>query len=180
MVRVRIGENAEGCRRVFRRMRMRRHTLSILAQLAVVALSACATTVDRAGEVAALEALHASVLEAHRRGDVGAWMAHEADTVVSANRGVISFPSAEERRTRRERYLSATTFDVYRDLRPPIVTVSEDGTLGWVIAEVEIKGTISSEGGERTPVEGIWAWIELYEKQEGVWKAVGNVSNRRP
>ncbi len=159
---------------------MRRFTLLTLAQLAIVASSGCATSVDRAGEIAALEAMHASVLEAHRRGDIDAWMAHEADTVVSANRGVISFPTAEERRSRRERYLSATTFDVYRDLRPPIVMVSEDGTLGWVIAEVEIKGTTASEGGGRTPVEGVWAWIELYEKRDGVWKAVGNVSNRRP
>ena len=159
---------------------MRRYTVLLLTQLAAVASIGCATNVDREVDIAALEALHASVLEAHRSGDIDAWMAQEADTVVSANRGVISFPSREERRSRRERYLNATTFDVYRDLRPPIVMVSEDGTLGWVIAEVEMKGTISSEGGAGTPVEGIWAWIELYEKQDGVWKAVGNVSNRRP
>ena len=54
------------------------------------------------------------------------------------------------------------------------------GSLGWVIAEVEIKGTRTSDDGESMPVEAIWAWIELYEKREGVWKAVGNVSNRRP
>jgi len=161
-------------------MRIRGYTLLMLVQLAVVTTSGCATVVDREVEVAALAALHASVLEAHRRGDVDAWMAQEADTVVSANRGAISFSSREERRTRRERYLSSTTFDVYRDLRPPVVMVSEDGTLGWVIAEVEIKGTSSSGEGQQIPVEGIWAWIELYEKREGAWKAVGNVSNRRP
>lgn len=159
---------------------MRRFTVLLLVQLGAFALSGCATNVDRETDIAALEALHASVLEAHRSGDIDAWMAHEADTVVSANRGVISFPGREERRIRRERYLKATSFDVYRDLRPPIVMTSEDGTLGWVIAEVEMRGTTSSDGGARTPVEGIWAWIELYEKQKGVWKAVGNVSNRRP
>ncbi len=159
---------------------MRKYTILLLIQLAVVASIGCATNKDREADIAALEAMHAGVLEAHRSGDIGAWMAQEADTVVSANRGVISFSSHEERRTRRERYLNTTTFDVYRDLRPPIVMVSEDGTLGWVIAEVEMKGTASSAGGARTPVEAIWAWIELYEKRAGVWKAVGNVSNRRP
>ena len=148
--------------------------------LALLALSGCATGVDRQAEISALEALHAGVLEAHRSGDIDSWMAQEAETVVSANRGAISFSDSEQRRSRREGYLDAVEFDVYRDLRPPIVMVSDDGTLGWVIAEVEIKGTMASDAGERTPVESIWAWIELYEKRGGVWKAVGNVSNRRP
>ena len=161
-------------------MQMRRYIMLLLAQLAVIALVGCAAQVDRDADIAALEALHASVLEAHLSGDIDGWMAQEADTVVSANRGVISFSSKEERRSRREGYLSSTAFDVYDDLRPPVVMVSEDGTLGWVIAEVEMKGTASSEEGESTPFEAIWAWIELYEKQDGEWKAVGNVSNRRP
>ena len=161
-------------------MATRKYAALLLTQLAVICSAGCATTVDRDADIAALEALHASVLEVHRNGDVDAWMNQEAETVISANRGVISFPSREERRARREGYLSSTTFDVYRDLRPPVVMVSEDGTLGWVVAEVEMKGTSSSEDGALTPVQGIWAWIELYEKQNGVWKAVGNVSNERP
>ncbi len=108
--------------------------------------------------------MHGNILEAHRAGDVGAWMATETDTVVSANRGEVSFSSATERRAGRDRYLSSTTFSVYQDLRPPLVMVSEDGTLGWVIAEVEIKGMHSSEGMADEPVEGIWAWVEFYEK----------------
>lgn len=152
----------------------------VLSLLAALAASGCSKSVDREGEIAELAALHASVLEAHRSGDVDAWMANEADTVVSANRGVVSFPVASERRSKRTGYLGATTFSEYRDLRPPLVKVSEDGTLGWVIAEVEIKGTFSLETGDDVPVDGIWAWIELYEKRAGVWKGVGNVSNRRP
>ncbi len=34
--------------------------------------------------------------------------------------------------------------------------------------------------GVETPVDAIWAWIELYEKQLGTWRLIGNVSNRRP
>ena len=159
---------------------MRRYRLLTLLAIAAIANSGCVTVETGDDDIAALTALHTSVLEAHRRGDVDAWLAQEADTVVSANRGQISFSSADERRARREPYLNATTFDVYRDLRPPIVKVSDDGTLGWVIAEVEMKGSSVSDDGEPVPFEAIWAWIELYEKQDGAWKAVGNVSNRRP
>ena len=161
-------------------MLMRRYTLLTLLSVTAVVSGGCVTIESGDSDVAALKALHENVLEFHRQGNVDAWMAQEADNVVSANRGTISFTSAEERRARREPYLSSTSFDVYRDLRPPVIRVSDDGTLGWVIAEVEMKGSAVSDDGERVPFEAIWAWIELYEKQGGAWKAVGNVSNRRP
>ena len=157
----------------------RRVALTLLS-FAVLTNSGCVTIETGDNDIAALRTLHENVLEFHRQGNVDAWMAQEADIVVSANRGQISFTNADERRARREPYLNATTFDVYRDLREPVVKVSEDGTLGWVIAEVEIKGSFVSDNGEREPFEAIWAWIELYEKQDGAWKAIGNVSNRRP
>ena len=140
----------------------------------------CERDVDVTADEEALLARHAFVLEAHRTGDVPGWMASEADTVISVNRGTITYSAAADRRARRERYLGSTTFSVYRDLRPPLVKVSDDGTLGWVIAEVEIRGVRKGEDGTETPVDSIWAWIELYEKNEEEWKAIGNVANMRP
>ncbi len=139
----------------------------------------CEGTTDAASEEQRLLALHEQVLNAHRTGDVDSWMAVEGDRYVSANNGSISFPTTDQRRAGREPYLAATTFTVYRDLRPPVVRVSDDGSQGWVMAEVEIRGTRVS-GEVETAVEAVWAWIELYEKQAGEWKLVGNVSNRVP
>ena len=137
---------------------------------------------DGSGPVEAEEillALHEQVLDAHRTGDLEAWMAVEGDRYVSANNGSISFPTAAERKAGRGPYLNATTFTVYRDLRPPVVRVSEDGSLGWVIAEVEIQGIQRSEQGE-TAIEAVYAWIELYENRSDGWSLIGNVSNRVP
>ncbi|MDJ0916878.1 MAG: hypothetical protein QNJ05_03875 [Woeseiaceae bacterium] len=159
---------------------MRRCTLVALLSITTLTTSGCVTIQTADSDIATLKAMHENVLEFHRQGKLEAWLAQEADVVVSANRGQVSFSSADERRARREPYLSSTTFDVYRDLREPVVKVSDDGTLGWVIAEVEMKGSSLSESGERVAFEAVWAWIELYEKQGGAWKAVGNVSNRRP
>ena len=73
---------------------------------------------------------------------------------------------------------------MYRDLIDPIVRVSKDGTSGWLIAQVEIMGTRAAGGekanGERTRFHSVWAWIELYEKRDGRWYRVGEVSNVRP
>jgi hypothetical protein len=128
---------------------------------------------------AELLALHAQVLDAHRRGDVEPWMRAEADEFVSANGGEITFPTAEERRAARTPYLASTSFEVYRDLVTPVVEVSPDGLLGWVIAQVEVRGTRTAADSTTTPVADVWAWIELYRRIDGEWKMVGNVSNRK-
>jgi hypothetical protein len=158
----------------------RKTVLSVQAVAAIWLAPACTASADLEADAAELRDVHERVLDAHRSGHVGAWMDLEADPYVSANRGAIAFPSGAERRSTRERYLSSTTFTVYRDLRPPVVRISADGTLGWLIAEVEVRGTQVSDDGAETPVDAIWAWIELYEKRGGVWKQIGNVSNRRP
>jgi len=139
-----------------------------------------ARTADRAADEAALRAMHQTVLTAHLEGKVEPWMATEADRIVQANNGVISYPGKAARAAGRSDYLARTRFTVYRDLRDPIVSLSADGTLGWLLAEVETEGVQRGDDGVETPVDATWAWIELYEKQEGAWRGVGNVSNRRP
>lgn len=123
--------------------------------------------------------LHEELLAAHRAGDVERWMAVESATYVSVNNGRIAYPTEEVRRAGREDYLSRATFEAYDDLSPPVVRVSADGTLGWVIAEVEVRGVLAEDSGE-TSFHDIWAWVELYEKVDGSWTLTGNASNRRP
>lgn len=120
--------------------------------------------------------LHKAVLQAHLDGDVEALLADEPADYVVANRGEISHPSLEERRAMFSHYLGRTEFSEYRDLVEPIVRVSADGTLGWVIAQVKAKG-MQTTAEVPQPLEFISAWIELYEKRDGRWWRIGNVSN---
>jgi len=124
--------------------------------------------------------LHGELLEAHLTGDVDRWMAIESEHYVSANGGRVTFPGLAVRRSGRADYLEGAEFEVYRDVREPIVRVSEDGSLGWLIAEVEIRGTSSGPEQEPESFHDIWAWVELYEHTAAGWRLVGNVSNRRP
>ena len=123
--------------------------------------------------------MHADVIRAHLENDIDLWMSLEAERYTSVNNGRISFPSVSDRRSGRSEYLSATTFDTYRDLRDPIVRISEDGSIGWLIAEVEVSGEAAGPGDEPQAFYVIWAWIETYEKHDGEWRQVGNASNRR-
>ena len=132
------------------------------------------------GDTRELLRLHEELLAAHREGDIDRWMAVESANYVSANSGRITYPTVEARRSGRADYLDRATFEIYEDVTPPVVRVSADGTLGWVIAEVEVRGVLDGASGATEAFHDIWAWIELYEKVDGTWIMTGNASNRRP
>lgn len=150
---------------------------SALAGIGLIA-GACATVgpSTRAADTQELLRLHEQAMQAHRDSDIDLLMASDGDEYVVVSRGEVSRPDAAARKAFLGPYLAATRFSVYRDQVPPIAKVSADGTLGWVIAQVEAKG--EQKGATRTHnLEFVSAWIELYEKKDGRWQRVGNVSN---
>ena len=153
--------------------------MRILLALALLCLPCLGAAQSRPSDESQLRTLHAQLIQAHIEGKVDQWMAIEADSFVSINRGQITFPGFAERRKRRAAYLREASFSLYRDLRTPIVRISVDGSLGWLIAEVEVEGTMPRPEGGRSSFHDIWAWIELYEKTEVGWRLIGNASNQR-
>lgn len=127
-----------------------------------------------------LLALHQTTIEAHLKNDVEMLLKDDAeDGYVMSGRGIISRPSKQDVRQRLGTYLKATQFEVYRDEVSPIVKVAKDGTLGWVICQVYVRGEQDTGGGIMARVEFESSWIELYEKRNGRWLRIGNVSNIR-
>lgn len=124
--------------------------------------------------------IHKDLLASHLRNNVAGVLKAEADKIVVVSRGEVLFPTKVERAMQFERYLKQVEFEEYRDLISPIVRVSKDGTLGWLIAQVRIVGTQTDSDGTSIPIESTWAWIELYEKHDGRWFRVGEVSNVKP
>jgi hypothetical protein len=148
---------------------------------AVEGLRIVATTAARApSDTERLLALHEEVLRAHRESNVDLLLAAEEDDYVVANRGEITRPDRKARREGLGPYLRQTRFSRYVDKVPPIVKVSSDGSLGWVIVQVEARGEQTASPGKVEPLEFMSAWIELYEKRNGRWTRVGNVSNFKP
>jgi len=150
--------------------------LALGARVEIECLAVAGAPASRAADEAGLRALHETILEAHRAGTVEPWMAIESADYVVANHGRLTTPSLDERRAARTTYLASTRFSVYRDRRPPIVTISDDGTRGWLLAEVEIRGVSTADGDAAVAAD--YAWVELYEKRDGRWRLVGNVSNQ--
>ena len=116
-------------------------------------------------------------MRAHRESDVELLLRSEGAAFISVNRGQITEPTLEARRARFQRYLETTRFTEYVDLVPPIVRVSADGSLGWVIVQVRAVGVQTTQDGGSQPLAFESAWIELYERRGDSWYRVGNVSN---
>jgi hypothetical protein len=139
-------------------------------------LAAATATCDVSESERTLRAMHDAVIAHHLDDNVDAWMAMEANTLTIGSRGALR-ESGPERAEQRRAYLGATTFDYYRDMTPPLVRVADDCSVGWVMVQVEAAGTGRAESGELTPFSFQSSWIELYERRDGRWLAIGNVSN---
>lgn len=144
-------------------------------------LAACAPALDHAAiDEAELRSIHASILQAHLDRDPEAWTDLETDTVLVGSRGEVFHADRESRLDMRRSYLGATRFHRYADLRPPIVRVAGDRSIGWVVAEVGIAGVQENAQGGLDSLAGQWAWIETYERVNGRWRMSGNVSTEKP
>ena len=119
-------------------------------------------------------------MQAHVERNANLIVRDETDDYVVANRGEIKRPSLKERRERFGSYFGSTRFDSYVDLVEPVVEVSSDGTMGWVMVQIEAKGVQTGDDGKEAPITFVSAWIELYRKIDGRWLRTGNVSNFKP
>jgi len=68
-------------------------------------------------------------------------------------------------------YFDGADYLQYEDAEPPAVAVSDDGSMGWVISRTRVRRT--QKGAERSFV---YAGIMTYQKRDGVWIRVANVS----
>lgn len=159
---------------------MQRRNVFAVAMLALAVLSCASGARLSSGDEDQLLRLHEEGLQAHRESSIDLLLEAEEDDYVISSQGEISRPNREARRRGLGPYLESTRFSVYRDQIPPVVKVSKDGSLGWVIAQIEAKGEQTEPDGTVAPLEFVSSWIELYEKRGGRWIRIGNVSNFKP
>ena len=110
-------------------------------------------------------------------GDIDALLAFQADDFLLVDRGEISTLSKQDVRDFLGPYLASTKFEFYRDKVPPLVKVSQDGTLGWVAAQIEARGESAGSNGQSRTIEAVFAWIELYERRGDEWVSIGNATS---
>ncbi len=143
--------------------------------------SALRPAFDELNDEQKLRRLHRITMEAHLDGDHNAMTKTIVEPYTTVNRGEISKIDREAFAGRFDWIFSTRRYLEYDDLVQPIVKVSADGSLGWVIVQVGAEGVLHATGDSpERPFTFISGWIELYEKQAGEWRMTGNVSNFKP
>lgn len=125
--------------------------------------------------------LHRKAMDAHFFEDPSMLKGYFGPEGVVAFNGEVVPVTGADSEAMMERIFSSRDHTRYDDLIRPIVEVSDDGSLGWVIVQVEATGVLFDESGAPAgPLQFTSAWISLHRKQDGEWRQIGNVSNFKP
>ena len=129
---------------------------------------------------AELLAIHKDARRAHFEHDVDAILAGTSESFTSVRDGEIQVQSRADVRKQFTQYFQGTQFIAWDDLEPPIIHVSPDGKIGWMIVRVRIAYTKTDASGAQSKEDTVMAWMSVYEKHGGKWLHVANASTTAP
>jgi hypothetical protein len=140
--------------------------------MSVLALAACPAT-DAKAE---LLALHEAARQAHLSGDAAPLAAAIGDRLLLAENGVLRSQTKAEVAQFFTAYLKRVRYREWRDVSPPVVTISPDGQMGWMAVALEAKYTRADK-----PAEGEKSfkssWIATYQRERCDWRMTAIASD---
>ena len=151
--------------------------LSTILFLLSMTLHGCHSQPDLEALRSEVLELHKSAIEAHLNNHVDFLVQNLSDDFISVSNGEIEYPTEEELRSEFSSYLDNTTFSEYADLREPIIGFSKDGSIAWSIVQVKVAGKRKADDGSERDLDFTCAWITLYEREDGRWMKLAEVSS---
>ena len=131
---------------------------------------------DLEKEKAELLKTHQQDRRAHFQTDVDLLLADHPEEFIYVRDGKVGrSKKADTRKVFTESFKGAT-YSEWDDLEPPIVRVSNDGSLGWIITRLKVRRTKKNSTGAEKEEKFVYAGIMTYEKRGGRWIKVANVS----
>jgi hypothetical protein len=148
--------------------------------LLLLTLEACAPRPDLEADRAELLRMHALAQTAHLDKRPDLMVASFADSFLNISRGAVTVRTPAESRARFQAYFDRSTFLEWADLAPPVIRISPDGQMAYVIVQKRVRLSALDSAGVARPEHTIFAWVELYEKRGGRWTLMGVASTDRP
>lgn len=143
-------------------------------------MSACITPreqpVDFDKERQTLLAMHANDRRAHFETDANVLLESSIDTFTWVGNAQISRTVKKDRIKVFEQNFSGAAYSKWDNLEEPIVRISDDGTLAWMITKLEVRRTKKNDKGREAQEGFIYAGIMTYKKVDGKWLKEANVS----
>ena len=151
--------------------------------LLFVACAACASAQPSANlekEKAELLRLHKSAREAHFKTDVELLFENSPEEMISVSRGKINRSGKAEGRKMFAEYFRGAKYYEWDDVEEPIIRVSKDATMAWMITRIRVRRMQRDSAGAEREERFVYAGIMTYEKRDGRWVRVANVSTFEP
>ena len=117
--------------------------------------------------------LHKKNIKAHLKKDVDYIVQDVSEDFISVNNGEVNFPSIEDLKMEYFEYLENTQFSQYEDQMEPIIGFSDDGSIGWSIVKVSVKG----KSKDNPIIDYTCAWITLYKRSNDKWLRIIEASS---
>ena len=125
---------------------------------------------------AELLSLHETTRQAHLRSDAAPIAATIGDQLLLAENGALRRQSNAEVAQFFTGYFKRVRYQEWRDVSPPVVTISPDGRMAWMAVELEARYTRADK-----PAEGQKtfksSWIATYELDDCKWRMTGIASD---
>jgi hypothetical protein len=131
-------------------------------------------------EKAELLRVHMTDREAHLKTDVDMLLERSPEEFIAVSEGKISRSSRTEERKQFEEYFRGAKYYEWDDLEEPIIRVSSDGSMAWMITRVRVRRAQKDAAGAERERKFVYAGIMTYEKKGGKWVRVANVSTFEP
>ena len=124
--------------------------------------------------------LHKTDREAHFKTDVDLLQQSSPEEFIAVSGGKIHRTDKATERKQFEGYFRGAKYHEWDDVEEPIIRISKDGSMAWMITRIRVKRTQKDAAGEETERKFIYAGIMTYEKKAGKWVRVANVSTFEP
>lgn len=133
-----------------------------------------------ADEITQLLKIHESDRRAHFETNATQIMEHATDKFISVSNGKIQQSTRGDNLKFFEEYFKGAKYYEWDDLEPPIVRVSDDASMAWMIVRTKVRRAQTQSDGKTTERSFVYAGIMTYEKKDGQWVRVANVSTFEP
>lgn len=147
----------------------------ILIIVFALALSACQEQSRLENDVNLLLASNERQRQAHMENNADLLVAEMANNVLTVQRGELKSYNQKELEARWRGYFARVKYEVWDDLEPPIINVSEDGSLASVAVRKMTVGSLDNQPIDTT----YFAWVSNYRKIKGQWKIYQMASTRK-
>lgn len=148
----------------------------VIALIPATLLPGCSSKTDLAKEKNALLAVHKKDREAHFKTNAQMLLEHQGDEYIFVRSGKVSMLKKEDIKNSFTEYFKNAVYYEWDDLEEPIIKISNDGSLAWMINRYKVKRKQINGKDDETFQEFVYAGVTLYEKENGKWMRAGNVS----